>query len=151
MRSNYVIAVYVNFWSWHVHGLHSVCLTKPGVTVWPLASWYAKSWTNKSQSHYCTSMCSSPSHGEEELNTMSSYQRHAHPKDPKLSTPKSYSSWQRWHRHACPEGSSSTQAEGQDVDLGTRATWERDFPFKTMFMPVLVRSLQQIVDRGTDI
>jgi hypothetical protein len=29
----YVTAVYVNCWSWHVHGLHSVCLIKPGVTV----------------------------------------------------------------------------------------------------------------------
>jgi hypothetical protein len=28
----YVIAVYVNFWSWHVHGSHSVYLPKPGVT-----------------------------------------------------------------------------------------------------------------------
>jgi hypothetical protein len=32
MMSNYVIAVYVSFWSWHVHGSHSVCLPKPGVT-----------------------------------------------------------------------------------------------------------------------
>jgi hypothetical protein len=30
--SNYVIAVYVSFWSWHAHGSHSVCLPKPGVT-----------------------------------------------------------------------------------------------------------------------
>jgi hypothetical protein len=22
----------VSFWSWHVHGSHSVCLPKPGVT-----------------------------------------------------------------------------------------------------------------------
>jgi hypothetical protein len=29
--------VYVNFWSWHVHGSHSVYLPKSGVTV-PLAS-----------------------------------------------------------------------------------------------------------------
>jgi hypothetical protein len=29
----YVTAVYVNCWSWHVHGSHSVCLLKPGVTV----------------------------------------------------------------------------------------------------------------------
>jgi hypothetical protein len=28
----YVTAVYVNNWSWHVHGSHSVCLLKPGVT-----------------------------------------------------------------------------------------------------------------------
>jgi hypothetical protein len=28
----YVTAVYVNCWSWHVHGSHSVCLLKPGVT-----------------------------------------------------------------------------------------------------------------------
>jgi hypothetical protein len=28
----YVIAVYVNNWSWHVHGSHSVYLLKPGVT-----------------------------------------------------------------------------------------------------------------------
>jgi hypothetical protein len=32
MMSNYVIVVYVSFWSWHVHGSHSVCLPKPGVT-----------------------------------------------------------------------------------------------------------------------
>jgi hypothetical protein len=30
--SNYVIAMYVSFSSWHVHGSHSVCLPKPGVT-----------------------------------------------------------------------------------------------------------------------
>jgi hypothetical protein len=29
----YVTAVYVNNWSWHVHGSHSVCLLKPGVTL----------------------------------------------------------------------------------------------------------------------
>jgi hypothetical protein len=29
----YVIAVYVNYWSWHVHGSHSVYLLKPGVTL----------------------------------------------------------------------------------------------------------------------
>jgi hypothetical protein len=35
----YVTAVYVNNWSWHVHGSHSVCLLKPGVTVtWPQLS-----------------------------------------------------------------------------------------------------------------
>jgi hypothetical protein len=32
MMSNYVIIVYMSFWSWHVHGLHSVCLLKPSVT-----------------------------------------------------------------------------------------------------------------------
>jgi hypothetical protein len=32
MMSSYVTAVYVNSWSWHVHGSHSVCLLKPGVT-----------------------------------------------------------------------------------------------------------------------
>jgi hypothetical protein len=32
MMSNYVIAVYVSFRSWHVHGSHSVCLPKPGAT-----------------------------------------------------------------------------------------------------------------------
>jgi hypothetical protein len=32
MISNYVIAVYVNFLSWHVHGSHSVYLLKSGVT-----------------------------------------------------------------------------------------------------------------------
>jgi hypothetical protein len=31
MMSNYVIVVYVSFWSWHVHGSHSVCLPKLGV------------------------------------------------------------------------------------------------------------------------
>ena len=30
--SSYVTVVYVNCWSWHVHGSHSVCLLKPGVT-----------------------------------------------------------------------------------------------------------------------
>jgi hypothetical protein len=43
----YVTAVYVNNWSWHVHGSHSVCLLKPGVTLelWPLGpkQWNA-SW-----------------------------------------------------------------------------------------------------------
>jgi hypothetical protein len=33
MMSNYVIVVYVNFLSWHVHGSHSVYLPKPGVIV----------------------------------------------------------------------------------------------------------------------
>jgi TM2 domain-containing membrane protein YozV len=33
MMSNYVIVVYVSFWSWHVHGSHSVYLPKPGVTL----------------------------------------------------------------------------------------------------------------------
>jgi hypothetical protein len=33
MTSNYVIDVYVSFWSWHVHGSHSVCLLKLGVTL----------------------------------------------------------------------------------------------------------------------
>jgi hypothetical protein len=28
----YVTDVYVNCWSWHVHGSHSVCLLRPGVT-----------------------------------------------------------------------------------------------------------------------
>jgi hypothetical protein len=32
MMSNYVITVYMSFWSWHIHGSHSVCLPKPGVT-----------------------------------------------------------------------------------------------------------------------
>jgi hypothetical protein len=32
MMSNYVIAVDVSFWSWHVYGSHLVCLPKPGVT-----------------------------------------------------------------------------------------------------------------------
>jgi hypothetical protein len=32
MMSSYVTDVYVNCWSWHVHGSHSVCLLKPGVT-----------------------------------------------------------------------------------------------------------------------
>jgi hypothetical protein len=32
MMSNYVIALYVSFWSWNVHGSYSVCLPKPGVT-----------------------------------------------------------------------------------------------------------------------
>jgi hypothetical protein len=30
--SSYITAVYVNCWSWHVHGSHSVLLIKPGVT-----------------------------------------------------------------------------------------------------------------------
>jgi hypothetical protein len=33
MMSNYVITMYVSFRSWHVHGSHSVCLLKPGVTL----------------------------------------------------------------------------------------------------------------------
>jgi hypothetical protein len=32
MMSNYVIVVYVSLRSWHVHGSHSVCLPKLGVT-----------------------------------------------------------------------------------------------------------------------
>jgi hypothetical protein len=32
MMSNYVITVYTSFWFWHVHGSHSVCFLKPGVT-----------------------------------------------------------------------------------------------------------------------
>jgi hypothetical protein len=32
MMSNYVIVVYMSFWSWHVHGSHSVCLPRPSVT-----------------------------------------------------------------------------------------------------------------------
>jgi hypothetical protein len=32
MISSYVTVVYVNCWSWHVHGSHSVCLLKLGVT-----------------------------------------------------------------------------------------------------------------------
>jgi hypothetical protein len=32
MVSNYVIAMYVSFWSWHIHSSHLVCLLKPGVT-----------------------------------------------------------------------------------------------------------------------
>jgi hypothetical protein len=32
MMSSYVNVVYVNCRSWHVHGSHSVCLLKPGVT-----------------------------------------------------------------------------------------------------------------------
>jgi hypothetical protein len=32
MMSNYVITVYVSFRSLHVHGSHSICLPKPGVT-----------------------------------------------------------------------------------------------------------------------
>jgi hypothetical protein len=31
MMSGYITVVYVNCWSWHVHGSHSVCLLKPGV------------------------------------------------------------------------------------------------------------------------
>jgi hypothetical protein len=36
MMSSYVIDVYVNFWSWHINGSHSVYLPKPGVirSVW---------------------------------------------------------------------------------------------------------------------
>jgi hypothetical protein len=32
MMSNYLIAVYVSFWSWHIYGSHSVYLPKPGAT-----------------------------------------------------------------------------------------------------------------------
>jgi hypothetical protein len=45
----YVTAVYVNNWSWHVHGSHSVCLLKPGVTELPLRggfSWQTKEGSN---------------------------------------------------------------------------------------------------------
>jgi hypothetical protein len=38
MMSSYVTAVYVNCWSWHVHGSHSVCLLKPSVTEGPRAA-----------------------------------------------------------------------------------------------------------------
>jgi hypothetical protein len=34
MMSGYVTVVYVNCWSWHIHGSHSVCLLKPSVTVY---------------------------------------------------------------------------------------------------------------------
>jgi hypothetical protein len=50
----YVTTVYVNCWSWHVHGSHSVCLLKPGVTVSPrttrrrtLARWGADLWIHR--------------------------------------------------------------------------------------------------------
>jgi hypothetical protein len=33
MMSCYIIVVYVNFLSWHVHGSHLICLIKPGVTI----------------------------------------------------------------------------------------------------------------------
>jgi hypothetical protein len=33
MMSNYVIVVYMNCWSWHVHDSHLVYLLKPGVTL----------------------------------------------------------------------------------------------------------------------
>jgi hypothetical protein len=33
MISGYLTVVYVNCWSWHVHGSHSVCLLKSGVTI----------------------------------------------------------------------------------------------------------------------
>jgi hypothetical protein len=36
MMSNYVIAVYVSFWSWHVHGSHSVYLQN---WVWQRCKW----------------------------------------------------------------------------------------------------------------
>jgi hypothetical protein len=39
MKSNYVIAVYASFWSWHVHGSHLVCLPKPGLTCSCKYSW----------------------------------------------------------------------------------------------------------------
>jgi hypothetical protein len=32
MMYNYVIVVYVSFWSWHIHGSYLVCLPKSGVT-----------------------------------------------------------------------------------------------------------------------
>jgi hypothetical protein len=49
MMSSYVTAVYVNCWSWHVHGSHSVCLVKPGVTRCSdanLNSWAVSNWLN---------------------------------------------------------------------------------------------------------
>jgi hypothetical protein len=40
MMSSYVTAVYMNCWSWHVHGSHSVCLLKAGVTLaGPTSPW----------------------------------------------------------------------------------------------------------------
>jgi hypothetical protein len=41
MMSSYVTVVYVNCWSWHVHGSHSVCFLKPGVT-WSHSSFSEK-------------------------------------------------------------------------------------------------------------
>jgi hypothetical protein len=40
MMSSYVTVVYVNCRSWHVHGSHSVCLLKPGVTDSVVEVWW---------------------------------------------------------------------------------------------------------------
>jgi hypothetical protein len=42
MMSSYITVVYVNCWSWHIHGSHSICLLKPGVT--PLAKLTPPPW-----------------------------------------------------------------------------------------------------------
>jgi hypothetical protein len=50
MVSNYLIIVYVNFWSWYIHSSHSVYFPKPGVTVYETFSYqtmplyYFQSW-----------------------------------------------------------------------------------------------------------
>jgi hypothetical protein len=38
----YVTVVYVNCWSWHIHGSHSVCLLKPGVKEAPRVKWVGR-------------------------------------------------------------------------------------------------------------
>jgi hypothetical protein len=53
MMSNYVITVYVSFWSWHVHGSHSVYLPKPGVT--PPASFILPQRVHPSYTRPCPS------------------------------------------------------------------------------------------------
>jgi hypothetical protein len=47
MMSNYVIVVYVSFYSWHVHGSHSVYLQKPGVTPAFTRAWAETSQTSR--------------------------------------------------------------------------------------------------------
>jgi hypothetical protein len=60
MISNYVIAMYVNFLSWHVHGSHSVYLIKWGVTPTQVPAkqvceteWPTKSSSSKSARQSC--------------------------------------------------------------------------------------------------
>jgi hypothetical protein len=43
MMFNYVIVVYVIFWSWHVYDSHSICLLKLGVTGKSATNMFTKS------------------------------------------------------------------------------------------------------------
>jgi hypothetical protein len=45
MMSNYVIVVYMNYSSWHVHGSHLVYLLKLSVTI--AARWFVRGRTKR--------------------------------------------------------------------------------------------------------